>query len=94
MPDIKWYGCIICLGSERGYPIFTCTATWADEEIELKKPGEKYLKVVIKGIKETYDLPDRIIIEYLINSEGIKGQIDEEEITRIVKSVTLSIPSG
>jgi hypothetical protein len=44
VPGIEWYGRITYLGSVGNYPIFTCTAKWADEDIELNTPGEKYIK--------------------------------------------------
>jgi len=89
VPCISWYGRIIYLGSERGYPIFTCTATWADEKIELNRPGEEYLRFIIKGLKETYEYQDERIIEYLKNIKGIEGRIDDQEITRLVTSTQL-----
>jgi len=85
VPSIKWYGRIIHLGSEGSYQVFTCTAKWADEEIELNTPGEEYLNVIIKGIKETYDLSNERIIEYLNNLNGIKGLIDEQKINKLIK---------
>ncbi len=84
VPGISWYGRIIYLGSERGYPILTCTATWTDEKIELNRPGEKYLKCIIKGIKETYEYRDNEVTEYLKELSGIKGLIDDQVIARIV----------
>jgi hypothetical protein len=89
VPEISWYGRIIYLGSERGFPVFTCTATWTDEKIELNCPGEEYLKCIIKGIKETYGYKDERIIEYLRNSDGIRGHINEQEIADLVKNTHL-----
>lgn len=89
IPEIKCYARIIYIGSEEGYPIFTFTARWDDENIGPKPPGKRYLKEIIEGIKETYDLQDEEIIEYLKNIEGIKGRICEEQIIKIVKQVSL-----
>jgi len=83
VPGITWYGRILNLGSERSYPILTCTATWVDEEIELNRPGKEYLEFIIKGVKETYQYQDERIIEYLTNIDGIKGRIDDQEITTL-----------
>jgi len=77
------------LGSKGSYPIFTCTATWRDAEINLNPPGEKYLKFIIKGLKEAYGYQDERIIEYLKNLDGIEGRIDEQEIANLVKSTHL-----
>ncbi len=68
----SWYGRIIYIGEDDGRPIFTFTAGWGDDEIEPNPPGEKYLEIIVKGIKETYDLPDDEIIHYLRNTIGIK----------------------
>lgn len=89
IPNILWYSRIMFLGFEKDHPIFTFTGKWGDEDIVLNPPGEKYLKVLIKGIKEVYNLSDKRIIEYLKKSDGAKGKIDEKEITEIMKSVSL-----
>lgn len=89
VPGITWYGRIIYLGSKRSYPIFTCTATWGDEEIELSRPGKEYLRYIIKGLKETYGYHNERIIEYLTNLNGIEGRIDEQEIANQVKNTHL-----
>jgi hypothetical protein len=86
---IKWYARILYLGSEGNYPIFTCTAKRADEEIELNPPGEEYLKFIVKGLKETYKYPDERIIEYLKKLSGIEGRIDDQDISRLVTSIKL-----
>jgi len=89
IPDKNWYDFIMHLGYEGNYPIFTFTGICDYSEKELNPPGEEYIKVIIKGIKETYNYPDEKIIEYLKNLEGIKGHIDEQEITVMVKSTQL-----
>lgn len=89
VPGIIWYGHIIYLGSKRSHPIFTCTATWRDAEINLNPPGEEYLKFIIKGLKETYGYQDEKIIEYLKNTDGIKGYIEDEEVTTLVTDTQL-----
>ena len=89
VPDISWYGRIIYLRSKRSYPILTCTATWTDEEIRLNPPGKEYLKLIIKGLKETYGYQDERIIDYLKNSNGLEWHIDEQEIANLVKSTHL-----
>ena len=42
------------------------------------------MEFIIKGVKETYQYQDERIIEYLTNIDGIKGRIDDQEITTLV----------
>jgi hypothetical protein len=83
----KWYDKILYLGLEDGYPIFTFTSNCLQDKITLSQPGEKYLSIIIKGIKETYDLPDENIINYLMNLEGIKGMLTSKHISDLVRTI-------
>jgi hypothetical protein len=89
IPGIAWYGRILSLGSEGDNPILTFTDIWRDEDIVPSAPGKKYLRVLIRGIKEAYDLPDEDIVEYLKRVEGIRNRICEQEIIEIVRSALL-----
>ncbi|MCK5561840.1 MAG: hypothetical protein KAJ51_14670, partial [Thermoplasmata archaeon] len=71
----NWYSRIVYLGVKSEHPIFTFTAKWPDEKITLNPPGEKYLKTIIRGIKETYQLPQEKILDYVKNLPGVKNQI-------------------
>lgn len=62
----KWYGRVLDLGEEAGYPILTFTAPRGDDEIVRAEPGEKYLETIRKGIKEIYDISDTDITKYFI----------------------------
>ena len=57
-----WYGRIIYLRDEQEYPVFTFTARWNDDNISLNNPGEKYLRTIIIGLKETHGLSDDEVI--------------------------------
>ncbi len=53
----SWYGNLIYLGEERGYPIFTFTNDkYLEQEINL--PGIAYLAILKKGVKESYGLDE------------------------------------
>jgi hypothetical protein len=82
-----WYSRIIHLGFEEDLPIFTFTAAWPDDRIELNPPGENYLGIIIRGLIETYDPPILDLIDYIYNSEGIKGLITKEEIVKIITTI-------
>lgn len=74
----SWYGTILYLGEDKGYPIFTFTAPWDISEVKLNKPSNAYLRTIIKGLKKEY--ADDEIYEYLIKKPGIKGNYKEEEL--------------
>ncbi len=82
----NWYGRMIYIGEDEGYPILTFTAPWGDDLIQLNPPGEKYLKVIINGIKECYEMKNEEILDYLSNVSGIKNCIDGNTITNIIKN--------
>ena len=82
--DANWYSKIIYLGIEYGHPIFTFTSAWPEHEIKKEPPGEKYLKTIITGIKECYELTDEEIVEYLSKLDGINGYINKATIERLV----------
>lgn len=79
------YGRIIYLGENDGFPIFTFTASWEDARIKPNAPGENYLKIIMRGIREIYGKSDEEIVRYLENLEGIKGEISRSELLIIVR---------
>jgi hypothetical protein len=79
------YNTIIFLGMKDGFPIFTLTAK--GKVHEANKPSESYLKIIIKGLKETYQLNDEEIRDYFISKSGIDSNYNKEELARIIKKV-------
>lgn len=77
-----WYGNIIYLGEDNGYPIFTFTAPWDLDDVELKKPSHNYLATIIKGLKTAYTNEE--IYLYLQNKPGIKGFYLEDELSSVI----------
>jgi len=80
----NWYNTIVNLGSRDDVPIFTFTSNWSETEIELNLPGHNYLKILIKGIKETAGWSDPEVVDYLLKQTGINGNMDKEEISTLV----------
>lgn len=81
-PD-SWYGKIIYLGTQASYPIFTFTN---ESNIDAaNKPNEEYLKTIIRGIQETYNLSVAEITDYFVNKKGIKGNITAGELIEIIE---------
>ncbi len=64
------YGRVMYLGDDEGFPIFTFTAKWNDDEIVLNPPGERYLNTIRTGLKEAYGISDDEIERYLQHAEG------------------------
>ncbi|THE12217.1 hypothetical protein E1I69_11905 [Bacillus timonensis] len=77
-----WYGRILYLGDDSGYPIFTFTAPWNADEVPFNKPSMEYLETIITGLKEYKSNED--IIRYLEQKPGIKGNYTTEELTKLV----------
>lgn len=78
----SWYGNILYLGENEGYPIFTFTAPWEIGEVELKKPSHAYLSTIINGLKNDYSSED--IYQYFLNKPGIKDLYTDEELASVV----------
>ncbi|MEX2594659.1 MAG: hypothetical protein WD426_17950 [Anditalea sp.] len=75
--DKVWYGRLISLGSEDGYPIFTFT-----NEIflgnDINPPNDYYLKIMVEGLKESYGMSQMEIEEYLKTKIGIRNTPNEK----------------
>lgn len=78
----SWYGNILYLGEEKGYPIFTFTAPWDITEIDWETPSHAYLTTIIKGLQS--ELSNEEIYQYLKNKPGIKGHYTDKELVDVV----------
>ena len=82
--DGSWYGNIIYLGTQYESPIFTFTHQ--DNITPTTKPSESYLKLIIRGIQETYDhLDTNEIVDYLISKTGVQGYYSRQELIAIIE---------
>ena len=81
----SWYGNLLYLGEQNGNPIFTFTN---EENLieDINSPSEQYLSTIINGLKETYNLNEIEIKEYLENLTGNKGYGIEKKLTNLIKS--------
>ncbi|MBM7655363.1 hypothetical protein [Neobacillus cucumis] len=77
-----WYGNILYLGEEEGYPVFSFTAPWNINDVESKKPSHAYLTTIIKGLKVDY--PNEEIFHYLQTKPGIKDHYTEDELKKLI----------
>ncbi|MDD5572009.1 MAG: hypothetical protein PHD97_12740 [Bacteroidales bacterium] len=81
----SWYGNIIYLGNQNSSPIFTFTHQGNIEQTN--KPSASYLKIIIKGIQETYNLSVAEIYDYLIAKQGIVDEFTRDELENIIKNI-------
>lgn len=80
--DNAWYGNIIYLGKDDDFPIFTFT--FENDRQTPNKPGAAYLKTIISGLRECYDLSSEDIAAYLANKAGIRESYSFDELCRII----------
>ncbi|MEB1806959.1 MAG: hypothetical protein LPK26_06625 [Bacillaceae bacterium] len=80
----SWYGTILYVGEEDGYPIFTFTAHW-DLDVPFKKPSEQYLSMIIEGLKRNVKLSSTEIVEYLISKPGVNENYEKSEIEGLIR---------
>ncbi|QOR68913.1 hypothetical protein IM538_12095 [Cytobacillus suaedae] len=78
----SWYGTILYLRESKGYPVFTFTAPWDMNQVELNKPSHAYLSTIIKGLKINYSNEE--IYNYFISKPGIEGNYSEEELRSLL----------
>lgn len=85
LKEKSWYGNLLYLGEQYGSPIFTFTnEKYLSDKIN--PPSEQYLLTIINGLKETYNLNENEIKEYLENLSGIKGYSIEKKLIELIKS--------
>jgi len=84
----SWYDHEICIGEDNGIPIYTITnKRRLNNNIP---PSKRYLKTVALGLKETYNMDNEEISEYLIGKNAIKGNFTKDNLISIIKSATSS----
>ena len=79
----KKYGRIINLGVNQGVHKFTFTAK--DDFDQYTLPSDNYLKTIIEGLRETHNISDVEIVEYLGSALGIYGRKSREDLEELVK---------
>lgn len=79
----SWYGLLLFLGLEEGYPIFTFTSCKALNS-EINKPNEHYLLTIITGFKELR-YKNEYIVSYLESKRGIKEYFTHSDLVSLVE---------
>ncbi len=83
MKNGTWYDRILYLGKEEEAPIFTFTNSVYLED-EINAPHRFYLKMIIEGLRETYQLSAPEIENYLRHKTGIKNAPIEKELPELI----------
>ncbi|HXX34979.1 MAG TPA: tetratricopeptide repeat protein, partial [Thermodesulfobacteriota bacterium] len=81
----SWYGNILYLGEQSGFPIYTFTSC---KNIALEPPvapSSEYLQAIISGLKEVYPVTPDDIIEYLLSKPGIKDSYTREDLANLLR---------
>lgn len=78
-----WYGALLYVGEEDGYPIFTFTADF-DLKVPFNKPSKEYLKMIINGLTDTLGLGNIEIINYISTKPGIAGNYSRGDIEELM----------
>jgi len=84
----SWYDHEICIGEDNGILIYAITNKRRLNNNIL--PSRRYLKTVALGLKETYNMDNEEISEYLIEKNAIKGNFTKDNLISIIKSANSS----
>ncbi len=87
----SWYGNILYLGEQDGFPIYTFTSS---RDIALEPPvapSPRYLQYIISGLREVYPLAQEDIVAYLLSKPGIKESYTREELAGMLKDGVQSL---
>ncbi|WP_059103093.1 hypothetical protein [Shouchella shacheensis] len=82
----SWYGTILYVGEEEGYPIFTFTADW-DLDVPLNQPSEEYLSMIMEGLKKNVGLGNEEIVAYIGSKPGVTSHYRGVEIEEMIQKL-------
>lgn len=78
----SWYGNVMFLGTEQGYPIFTFTNSL--NLSDFNRPSESYLKTIIKGVMANFDLSADEMMLYMLSRPGVTDNYQKQELINII----------
>ncbi len=82
----NWYGKLLHMGEEEGYPIYTFTFPGDFQQLKINPPDRSYIKIIQRGLEETHIFSLWEVEKYLIQLRGIKGFYSREELQEILKN--------
>jgi hypothetical protein len=78
LPGNRYYGHLLRAGEHSGWPVITFTT---QRSLRRNAPSKAYIQVIVSGLRETYPAMENAqICAYLLDKEGIQGQISSEQI--------------
>lgn len=80
----SWYGTLLYLGEDDGYPIITFTSDF-DLDVPYNKPSQEYLCMIISGLKTTLELEKNDIVDYISTKPGVINTYSKSEIERLIE---------
>ncbi len=80
----SWYGNIVYLEDDEGYPIFTFTHYKNLEDQKFNAPSAEYIQIIAAGLKEKRNWTTDQIADYLIQKPGIKGKYNKKEFKKLI----------
>ncbi|MCP4568408.1 MAG: hypothetical protein GY841_12595 [FCB group bacterium] len=94
-PDDKnrLYGKVLMIGEDEGFPVITFTSKWSSEDIVFQKPGKRYLKTLMRGLRESETTSRDEILNYFSGLSGIKGFYSRAGLERVIDEVIKSEPT-
>ncbi len=64
------YDQLVCVGTLENLPVLTCTAPESPGPVHPAAPSRRYLAHIVTGLRETFDLDDTTIVDYLGRAPG------------------------
>lgn len=81
----SWYGRILYLGKEDGYPIFTFTNTKDLKDEHMDAPSKEYILMIASGLIENYKFTLEDISHYFYEKLGVSKEYSLEDVKNILK---------
>lgn len=79
-----WYGRIMYLGCENGYPIYTFTNIKRLEDEVLNEPSREYILMIASGLIENYNMSLEDLTHYFYNKTGVSLGYSKKEVKNIL----------
>lgn len=83
----SWYGRILFLGENDGYPIYTFTNLLDIEEETLTHPSREYIQMIGSGLYENYRFTQNELAMYFMHKGGIKEFYTLADINEIISGI-------
>lgn len=83
----SWYGRLLFLGENDGYPIYTFTNIIDVEDEVLTHPSKEYLQMIGSGLYENYHFTKKELSNYFMQKCGIKDYYTKEQMDVVLSVI-------